>query len=163
MEKSQFLNQFVFNPKKITMLFNVNAFIADQALKITTERISTTELLDYYVPKYEKNGKRDARNIEQQITDPYVSPLTVRQVKNYPARWDLDIDITRLPAAKLLEPVPVATDLKSGKTLLLDSSHTITNMIMEHKLNQHSKIDIVRISGSRLDNIVSDFAILNRT
>ena len=79
-----------------------------------------------------------------------------------PAKWDLKADTANLPSIEQLKPVPVATDLKSGKTLLLDSSHVITSIIATAKLDLLSEIDIVHITGTSLEDVICDFEILNR-
>ena len=77
MNKSQFLSLYIYPPNeakiRIRMLFNTDAFMRNNTIKVTTGKVSLQDALSYYVPKYKKNGKRDTRSIEQQIEDPDVS------------------------------------------------------------------------------------------
>ncbi len=164
MDKSEFLAQFVYQPDKIRMLFDVPLFLQNATIEITQEEVSLRELLDFYVPKYKKEGKFDSRGIEEQITDPGTLPLAVNEAILDPEKWNLSIGSEKLPRLEQLDTVPIATDLMSGKTLLLDSNHTIISLVskIDPDLLSEGKLTVVRIIGRGLEEIIRDFRILNR-
>lgn len=164
MDKSEFLKHFLWPPDKIRMLFNVDPFMKNVTIKITKEAVALEAMLEYYVPKFKKSGNFDTRGIEEQIADPETLPIAISEVMKEPAEWGLGIDTSKLPEAKHLDPVPIATDLKSNKTLVLDSNHTIVNLIrgLGPRELKRTHIPIVHIKGVDLEDVICDFKILNR-
>ena len=162
MDKLEFLNTFVYATDKIRMRFDVKAFMSDETIQVVKEKLSLEELLSYYVPKYEKHGERDIRDMKQQLKDPDVFPLLLSKAIQDPVKWDLNISTNSLPTIDKIQTVPVATDLISQKSLLLDSNHTITATLSKLKPNLSTKIDIVRIIGTGLEDVIGDFGILNK-
>ena len=162
MDKQEFLNTFIYAPDKIRMRFVIEAFLNDETIQVVKERLSLEELLNYYVPKYEKRGDRDIRDIKQQLKDSDVSPILLSKAVQDPVRWDLNISTKNLPPIDKIQPVPVATDLISQKSLLLDSNHTITATLSRLNPDLSTKIDIVRLIGTNLEDIIGDFGILNK-
>jgi hypothetical protein len=169
MTKADFLKQFANKSSAvhIRMALNYAAFLENPTIKIREEVISLRELLDFYVPKYEKHGKFDIQHYDIQAGDPEVLPLTIRQAMRDPAKWDLAIDSGDRVDLNQLGIVPIATDHKSGKTLLLDSNHTIVSSL--HDLDQEqfkavilSSLSVAHITGTGLENFIPDFRILNR-
>ena len=162
MDKQEFLNTYIYAPSKIRMRFDVEAFISDETIQVVKEKLGLQDLLSYYVPKYEKQGERDMRDIKQQLKDSDTHPLLLNKAILDPVKWDLNISTKSLPPIEKIQPVPIATDLISQKSLLLDSNHTITAILSRLKPDLSTKIDIVRIIGTSLEDVIGDFGILNR-
>ena len=164
MNKLDFLSYFVYQPDKIRMRFIVSSFFQNATIEITKEEVNLRDVLDFYVPKYKKEGKFDTRVIDVQVLDFEILPLKVCEVMLDPIKWDLGIDSDKLPSVERLYPIPIATDLISGRTLLLDSNHTITSIVGKLDLSHINKIKIsvIRIKGRGLEAIIGDFNILNR-
>lgn len=164
MDKTEFLEFYIHHPNRVRMIFNEVPFLQNQTIKITQETICLIDVLNFYVPKFKKNGDLDSRGIELQISDPEIMPLTVREVVSAPVKWDLGETGNLITNITQLVPVPMATDTKGGKTLLLDSSHTIVNIISKTDSNTFGDIElpIIRISGEGLEDIIGDYKILNR-
>lgn len=146
------------------MIFNVAPFLQNQTIRITQETVCLIDVLNFYVPKFKKDGEFDNRGIEIQINDLETLPLTVREVVSAPMKWDLGETDDLITDITQLTPVPMATDTKSGKALLLDSSHTIVNIISSSDSNKLGDIElpIIRITGEGLGDIIGDYKILNR-
>lgn len=165
MDKQQFLDSYVNRPNKIRMIFNRDSFLQNSTIQIRQDRVGLSDVLDYYVPKFKVGGRFDGRGIGAQIDDRATLPLTMREAALDPAEWGLSKDDGPLqPDIGLLEPVPIATDLKSGQTLMLDSNHTIANILHERgrSLDKHTTLQVVRLVGSDLEDVVADFKIINR-
>ena len=64
-----------------------------------------------------------------------------------------------MPLMGELWPIPIATST-SNKTMLLDSNHTILNIIKSQVVNM--QIPIARIRGSSMEDVIDDFKILNQ-
>lgn len=162
MDKQEFLNTFIYAPDKIRMRFDVETFLNDETIQLVKEKLSLEDLLSYYVPKYEKRGERDIRDIKQQLKDPDVFPLLLSKAIQDPVKWDLNISTKDLPPTEKIQPIPVATDLISQKSLLLDSNHTITATLSRLNPDLSTEIDIVRLIGTNIEDIIGDIGILNR-
>jgi hypothetical protein len=166
MNKSKFLELYINCPGevKIRMALVIPSFLENETIRITEETIQLKDMLDFYVPKYEKHGKFDSRDFNEQVLDPEVLPLTIKQTMLKPGRWDLAIESDGRPGYDLLHPIPIATDLKSGKTLLLDSNHTITSIVGElsAKNLEGITLSVVHVTGNGLEDFIPDFRILNR-
>lgn len=164
MDKQKFIEEYINRPDKIRVIFHVGAFLQNLSIIYSEERIGIDKVLKFYVPKYSKNGSLDERRIEDQINDPAVVPLRVEDAVSDPSAWGLDASDELVDNIAELNPIPVATDLSSGRTLLLDSNHTIVNILKN--LSQDSfasqSISIVRITGEGLEDVIEDFKILNR-
>ena len=161
MTKDQFIEAYV--PARISMLFDVAAFMQNRTITISEERMDLQKLQTYFVPKFAKNGRFDKRHISFQVIDPEVTPITLKQAALDPASWGLSLRSVPAPL-KSFYPVPIATNLLDQKNLILDSNHTLTNLIS--KLNpadiESTNIPVIRISGTNMEGVLPDFQILNR-
>lgn len=166
MDKSKFLELFIDCPGgvKIRMALIIPPFIENETIKITEETVRLSDVLDFYVPKYKKHGEFDPRSFNEQNSDLEVQPLTVRQTMSNPGKWDLAIPSQQRPSIDKLQPIPIATDLKSGRTLLLDSNHTVVSAVGELNADALDKysLSVVHITGIGLEDFIPDFKILNR-
>lgn len=146
------------------MALVIPPFLENKTIQIKEETIQLRNMLDFYVPKYEKHGKFDARGFDEQALDLEVSPLTIKKTMLEPGQWDLAIDSNDRPSINQLRPVPIATDLKSGKTLILDSNHTLASILgeLDKKALESTNLSVVHITGIGLEGFVPDFMILNR-
>lgn len=166
MDKHLFLDFYIYDRLiKIRVIFNADQFLHNQSINIASETVSLATMISYYVPVSKKREGCDCRGIEERIKDADTSPLTLDEVSLKPSMWGLEKrDESLLDIAKFY-PIPLATDLKSGGTLLLDSNHTLANMVHELDKTTHHDIQlpVLRVSGQRLEDIVPDFYIVNRT
>jgi hypothetical protein len=166
MTKSEFLELFANNDRivHIRMALNYDEFLENETIIITEETVSTLNLLDFYVPKYEKYGEYDRSHYAKQVVDHEVKPLTIKQVLADPKKWDLEINHAERLSIEQLNSFPVATDTKSGRTLLLDSNHVVVNALSELKQSHLDAITlkVVSVRGINLEAFIPDFKILNR-
>ena len=65
---------------------------------------------------------------------------------------------------KNLEKVPVATDLATKRTLILDSNKTCVALYRNYFQNpeKNIKIPLIEIRGEELESVIGDFIIINR-
>lgn len=162
MNKSEFIS--LYRKPKITVWFEDRLFLDDDSTQVNQEEIEVEEMLDYFVPKYVKNGELDTRGIDEQIRDAGCLPITVREASYNPAKWGLSPDGRVILELLMLSPIPIATDNESGKSLLLDSNHFIVNLVDRTSKDElmSYKIHVVRITGNELGTLIPDFKILNR-
>ncbi len=158
MKKDEFLDQF--RQGKITIWFNDAAFREDDNIDITEEVVSSEVIKNFHVLRSQKDGVLDHRSIEKRIYDSTSSLVTVNKVAKSPKEWDLELGERVLPEFKNITNIPVATDIESGKTLILDSNHCLANLI--NQATDDFTIPIVRLKGKHLERIIIDFYILNR-
>lgn len=161
MTKAKFIQRY--QTSKIRVLFNYDVFIRDDTISVVEETIALSEMLAYFVPKYKKDCKLDRREIIEQIADHTVMPLTVAEVFPDPVKWDLYLE--ELPEINALEPIPVATDASTGKSLILDSNHTLVSLInrMDPASIEAIKVAVVRVIGNPLNSqLIDDFKIIKR-
>lgn len=145
------------------MIFNAKKFTEEPGVSVVVEDVTLAELSDYFVPRFQKDSHLDQRGIEEQIADPNTQPLTAVEAAASPARWNLDTESDEPTPIESLDIVPVATDLQTGKTLILDSNHTLVHIINSAgQVSHNSSIPVARIIGNDLSDIVPDFYILNR-
>lgn len=166
MRKHDFINAYLGENPKIRVFFNVDAFLKDEAITLEDEDIAVTDALGWYVPKYSSGGVYDDRNFEIQRDDKTIVPMTLGRVSLNPSNWDLCVSAGKLLRAEDLNPVPVATDMNSGATLLLDSNHTLSNLLYvdksEQALPRLNRIKTVSLRGYGLEQTIPDFEIINR-
>jgi hypothetical protein len=154
MDKQHFLNVFGKNVQtNIT-----DRFFADD-IHVFQDEATVDEIKKYFIPVFDNNNKKDNRKIEDQILDQTLKPVTVGKALKNPAMWDMDFGNRTMPDS--INSVLVATDLNSGASLLLDSNHTVINYLKD---NPHPKtrLEIIRITGNDLGDLVPDFHIINR-
>ena len=157
--KSEFIT--LYRPR-IQMIFNNDDFFQNQSIVIAEKTKTLTEFLNFFVPKYKKNGVFDVRGFEDQILDPNTKTLRLSDVYGEPDKWGL-AQTSELPMIGSLNPIPVATDLKSGKTLILDSNHTLANILNQsEQIDRRTQLRVVEITGRDLAAVIQDFHILNR-
>jgi hypothetical protein len=161
MNKSDFLSMYR-DPHnlKITIWFNDQNFLNDNNVTISQETINSENIRMYYVLRSKKDGVLDSRGIEERVLDASSTLIVVNEAASDPSSWDLGLEGRILPDSNSLTPIPVATDLSSNKSLLLDSNHCATNLI--NTSDGSIDIPIIRLSGANLENIIEDFRILNR-
>ena len=153
------------NPK-IRVSFDVKSFLNDETITLEEEDIAVTDALGWYVPKYSKAGAYDDQDFEIQKSDKTIVPMTLGRVSLNPSNWDLGVSAGELLRAEDLSPVPIATDMNSGATLLLDSNHTLSNLVYadnsDQALPRLNTIKTVSLTGHSLEQIIPDFEIINR-
>jgi hypothetical protein len=161
MDKNYFIEQY--RRPKITIWFCDDIFLQDHQITVDEEMIYPEELQNFFVVKYQKNGVFDSRGFEQQREDFNVRPVTVAQASLKPADWDLALGSRNMPSIESWNPIPVATDTASGRTLILDSNHSVVNIISSLVgKNSGAIFPLVRIQGANLQRILPDFEIVNR-
>ncbi|RYX79311.1 hypothetical protein EON76_01150 [bacterium] len=166
MRRHDYINTYLGENPKIRVFFDVKSFLNDETITLEEEDIAVTDALGWYVPKYSKAGAYDDRNFEIQKSDKTIVPLTLGRVSLNPSNWGLGVSAGKVLCAEDLNPVPIATDMNSGATLLLDSNHTLSNLLSVNKSEQAlprlNRIKTVSLKGYRLEQIIPDFEIINR-
>lgn len=166
MRKHDYINTYLGESPKIRVFFDVKSFLNDETIMLEEEDIAVADALGWYVPKYSKAGVYDDRYFEIQRDDKTIVPVTLGRVSLNPSNWDLSISAGKLLRAEDLSPVPIATDMNSGATLLLDSNHTLSNLVYidnsDQALPRLNTIKTVSLTGYSLEQIIPDFEIINR-
>jgi hypothetical protein len=151
MDKSDFL---IFYLPLLTIHFYDSAFSTDDNIKVFEQKLPLKEMLDFYVLRTVKNKLPDTRPIEDREHDLGSKLITLGEARKDPKKWDLDLSHRKIP--ENIHPVPVATDLNSDRTIILDSNHLLAN------LQEDTLVYIARIVGPNLGRLGPDFIILSR-
>ncbi|RZK46131.1 MAG: hypothetical protein EOO94_03320 [Pedobacter sp.] len=108
MRKQDFVNAYLGDNPKIRVLFNVEAFLKDEAITLEEKYVTVKDALGWHVPKYSSGGVYDDRNFEIQKGDKTIVPVTLGRVSLNPSNWDLCVSAGKLLRAEDLDPVPIA-------------------------------------------------------
>ena|SRR5665213_2384139 len=150
MNKSDFLN---FYRSLLTIHFYDDVFIADDSIKVTTQTLPFEDFMDFYVLRTAKNNIPDLRRLEDKQDDVESKLIILKEALQNPKKWELDLEHRTIPPVENIYPIPVATDLDSGHTLILDSNHMLANWPYPPAM----PIQLVRITGRELQRLVIDF------
>lgn len=162
MNKAQFLDFYYDNQAPLIICwFDELRFLANDTISIVTRNIPLAEALDFYVFRYSVNGTYDDRPIEEKLDDEVTSLITAGEAVTDISRWDLELPGEELSLDRLW-PIPIATDMGSGKTLILDGNHTLANLAADMRDKPLTMLPFVEVSGHDLARIVPDFKVLNR-
>lgn len=137
--------------------FMTDAFLACPDLEITAVEKNIDDILQLYVPRYQKNGEL-VEGFLSLLQDPVVRPVRVAEALPALRKWDLHL--TKLPKANELRSIPVATDAASGKTLILDGNHTLCGLMANAQIAQ--PVSFVEIKSNNIAHVVLDFLLINR-
>jgi hypothetical protein len=139
--------------------FMWDVFLAQSGIEIDLVEKTVDEIQGFYVARYQKNGQWDPKfdRFINVINDPDVKPVKVKDVLQDLESWDLNSD--SLTPAENLHPIPIATDI-SGKTLILDSNHTLCGHIANSRIT--SPVRFVELKFDYVESVILDFLIIKR-
>jgi hypothetical protein len=153
----EFIDTFI-NTGKVTLWGSPELLLARHDVKIVRDEVAASDLRGYFVPRFTDANGNWIRRFEDVRINPNASPVKLRLATINPVSWELEKGSRTLPDPNKLNEIPVATDTVSGKTLILDSNHTLVNLFEQLP----EKIRVVCIQGPRLNQIFKDFEIINR-
>lgn len=159
MNKLEFLQTY---GDKLTIWFDYAEFERDDAFTVAEGRVSLDGLGTYFVPRYKKHGVCDNRSIEEQFDDEDVLPVTAAEASADPEKWNLGLGARPLSTVDALWPIPVAIDIETGHALILDSNHSVVNLLCARELGANPEVALAQVSGPHLERLIADFAVLNR-
>lgn len=154
MTKAEFIAKY---KDLITVRFNYKALADNPAITITESNRALTEFLEFYVPRYAKAGSWDNRDIGQIAPDASSVIVRLQDVLASPAAWGLRPFSNARRLGEVLWPVPIATDAQSGKTLILDSNHTICTLLTA---GMNIDVPCVEVSGDNLAALGPDLKLM---
>jgi len=146
-------NFFDFYNNKIRVHFDHDRFLHDKDIQLVTHDKQLSEVLHFYTPWYHKRGEL-AASIEEVLKDNKYAPIQVRDIPS--------LEQTRFPAGDLpatLWPIPVVTDAVTGRTVVLDSNHTLAAIIHTYK-DLDKTIPVIEISGKGAVSLNIDLQII---
>lgn len=134
-------------------------FAARNDIEIRLIDVSKDKILNFYVPRFKKNNERDDRKFVEMLEDPDVTPVQVHEVLPALEIWDLDwgggnFDVNDLPL------LPIATDLNTGKSLILDGNHRICKLLTDDDFE--GVIKFCEIKAANMNRLIQDFTIILR-
>lgn len=163
-DRDEFIKKY---HKRLLGAFNNKLFISRDDITIREMYIPISNFAEFYCPFYYCNYTNEIRDIDYSgaILSIYCYSMQIKD-KNL-----IDINAERKNKIEKLQKnlsiniysVPIATDIYSHKTLILDSNKTCTAIYRNYLENLNNiHINISEIIGTRLEQIVGDFIIVNR-
>lgn len=141
----------------ITVHFNFELLATDQTIVIEETDMNLLEFLEFYVPRYEKDGHWDDRPIEQIIGDGNSTLVQLKDVISSPTEWGLKPFTDAKKIVKKLWPIPIVSDSSLGRTLVLDSNHTLCTLILA---GLNCKVRCVELKGENLSSLGTDLRLM---
>jgi len=154
MTKAQFTAEY---KNLFTIYFNFEKFGNNQSVAIKESDKQLTEFLEFYTPRYAKNGYWDNRSIEQIVQDGDSTIVQLKDVMPSPAEWGLQPFDEATALSKSLWPIPIATDALSGKTLILDSNHTVCTLL---QAGINIQVRCIELTSDNLSDLGVDLRLM---
>lgn len=162
-DKKLFLGHFrSINSMKITTSFKEKYFLDNDNIRIVYGEKLLREFLEYYTPWHQKGGRINGA-IEEVLDDPSYRTIKIKEAMNYLEKKDeIESKLPQLMSQiSKLCPIPIATDSKMNKTLVLDGNKTIISLTRNQAFLKE-KVIVVEIYGEGLEYLVVDFEVLSR-
>jgi hypothetical protein len=163
MNKKNFLSAYLNlhnASQRLQLRFDRRVFL-DPAIKLETGMRRYSQLLELYVARCKKNGRPDMRDISERRHDPDTALVTLRTVAAEPATWDLEFGDRTVPKPMEIWHIPLATDLRTDRSIILDSTHLLANFGLTG-LSPDIHLPVVVVTGHDIEDLLPDFEILNR-
>lgn len=141
----------------ITVYFSFEELINNPDITIKESDRHLSEFLEFYSPRYTKNGRWDDRHISQIAQDKTSTITQLKDIVPSPANWGFQTFENARELAESLWPVPLATQELSGKTLILDSNHTICTLL---KAGLNVRVPCVQLSGANISELGIDLRLM---
>ncbi len=151
--------------------FNIERFLLAPDVKITRETRAPEELGAYYSPWYYKtydgkrsptgykkinSGEEDGRAIridEHEVAKEVLSTEHLERIEGYRK------SVHPIPA----EPIIIAQDLDTNRTLILDGNHTAKAIYLNYLAGDSiPPIPVIVVRGHKLAEIIGDLKIVNK-
>lgn len=155
MNKDQFVETY---RERIRVHFNFDMLRDEPAIAIRQGARPVREFLNYYVPRYAKRGVLNNQPIEEIIHDSDSSLVKLKDIISAPESWDLIAFQNVDELKKGLWPIPVAFDSESGKTLILDSNHTICTLLIN---GIDMDVPYIELHGKDLSSLGADLKLMS--
>lgn len=112
MNKEEFISKY---SDIITVHFNFELLATDQTIVIEETDMNLLEFLEFYVPRYEKDGHWDDRPIEQIIGDGNSTLVQLKDVISSPTEWGLKPFTDAKRSSKSCGQFPLFQTVASGE------------------------------------------------
>lgn len=143
----------------VTVQFDFDGLAAAHDVVIKESRKPLADFLEFYVPRYSKGGSWDDRGIDQIVNDDASSIVQLKDVIASPADWGLPVFPDAESLRKRLWPIPLATDLNTDRTLILDGNHSICTLLIA---NMNGMVPCVEVTGDQLSALGTDLKLMLR-
>lgn len=156
MTKAEFIAKY---QNRITVYFDFEELITEPSIAIKEGNKSLSDFLDFYIPRYAKNGVWNNRSIRQIIQDKDSVLVQLKDIIKAPETWDLAPFHNAEELKNQLWPIPIATDCVTGKTLILDSNHTICTLLI-NGINMN--VPYLELVGKDISALGVDLQLMNK-
>jgi hypothetical protein len=162
MNKTEFIDIYMNGARPlIRAKLNSRRLLASEEIEIKRSSKKISELLDFYVLRYAKGGKLDGRSIDSKLSDKSTQLLQLKEVINDLGKWDLETS-DKLPRRDDMWPIPLATDVVTGTTILLDSNHTLAAIVKNQQLSADTTIACAELIGPNMARVLPDFGFTKK-
>ena len=141
----------------IRLHFDFNEIASNSTIRVVESEKELNEFLEFYIPRYETKGRWDNRHIDQIIADDDSNIVQMKDVISSPDDWGLSLFPNANTLSKELWPIPIATDTLSGKTLILDSNHTVCTLLFSR---MNIRVRCAELIGQDLSKIGTDLSLM---
>jgi len=163
MNKGEFINKY--RKAQITIWFKDNIFLNDEAISIRDANYKISSLGEFYCPWHYDHNNNLIGAIEQAICDPDARSVQLKSSETIHLDRDKENIILsfRNNFPEFSNPVPVATDLNTKRTLILDANKRCIALYRNYLDNKVDEvIPFIEVDGQGLERLVEDFKIINR-
>lgn len=163
MSKDEFLRKY--RRPQITIWFNDNVFLSDVQIDIQEAQYKISSLGEFYCPWHYDSNNCLIGSIEQAVGDPAVKSMRIKMSELINLDEErlkvIDLFIKNFPG--LNDPIPLATDLNTKKTLILDANKRCVALYRNYlKSEIDNNLEFIEITGTGLEKLIEDFKIINR-
>lgn len=127
------------------------------SLLFVERTVNIYRVRDWYAPWYYR-GPEEVTLDALVARDTTVYAMRLFEVPYYSKDEARNRDIAERPIPESFMPFPVATDLDTGRTLVLDGSRTLVAMLVR---GINREIPIVEVLGRWMAGIIGSFAVVN--
>lgn len=154
MNKQRFLRDI--RPRIIIDSFSDERF-RQADLRFQERAVNIRDMRDWYTPWYYR-GDEEVKLDPVTAADPTVRAMRLSEVavkSKHPGR-NQDILTRSIPSA--LSVVPIATDTRTGRTLILEGNRTLAAMFARQL---YQDVKVVEVLGQNMERVIGSFAIVN--
>ena len=165
--KENFLNRY-FN--RVTICLNKWEFTCNESIILREGKVRLEQVGDYYCP-WHYNAKigntYEGKGFEDILGDYYARVVKIKEVESKISfsskrnQIEKYINEFKCRGKESVCPVPIATDTKLDKTLVLDSNKTLVALYQSWE--RDIEIPIIEICGEFMIKVFPDFCIVCRS
>lgn len=137
----------------------------DSDVTVSEAECSLEDAANYYCPwYYDVDTKQELRKgFKELLQDPRARAARIKEVDSrFKEKWKkIQQLINDFEKGASLWPCPVATDIAIGKSLVLDSNHTL--VAIYNLWSRDRRLKVIEVRGPSLSRIFCDFDIIGRS